>query len=714
MAVLNKIRQRSLVLILVIALALFAFVIGDLFRNLDSTGGSQDVVATINGQDIMRTPFMYAVQNAQQRMGPNASETQAKNNIYNQELRRIVMSTEFEKLGLSVEKDKMRELLEKSFGTYPEFQNQDSIFDVNKLNAFIANLKDIQPQGAPLSTFTINYAQWTNNEQSLASSALSQQYYNLIQSGVNATLTEAEDDYIADSKSMDLKYVQVPYSSISDSLVKVTDADIKSYLQENKDAYQVDATREVLFVEFKEEASQEDEDAFKAELLALRADKVEFNNSTKKVDTILGFDKTKNIEAFVNANSDIKYSNDYLRAAQLGDAKDGIASTAVGAYYGPYKDAGYFKYSKVLDKASRPDSVKVRHILIPYLGSQRAAADVTKTAEQAKATADSIYNIIKGSRSKFKDLLELSSDKVSNEKEGVIEFAYNQGFAPEFKTFSFDNKKGDLEVVETSFGYHIIEILDQTAFNETVKLATVARKIEPSEKTNDAVFNAKQKFEIAAESGDFRALAKEKALDVKPVTFKELDENIPGIGSQRQVVRWAFNDDTKVGDYKSFPITGLGFIVVKLVDVNEKGLMSVDQARPKVSAEIRKDKKAEMILPKFSSGSLADIAKSQGQGQKTANGVRLKNPMLSGSGNEPKVVGAAFGLKQGEISKPIVGDNGVYVVEVIKVEEASKLENYAAILARLSNARKAGVQNKVYKALETAADVEDNRAKTVY
>ncbi|SHG63618.1 SurA N-terminal domain-containing protein [Winogradskyella jejuensis] len=715
MAVLNKIRQRSLVLILVIAMALFAFVIGDVFRNSDAfTGGSQDIVATINGEDIKREPFMLAVQNMQQRMGPSASETQAKNNIYNQELRRIVMNTEFEKLGLSVEKDKMRELLENNFGSYPEFQNQDSIFDVNKLNAFIANLKDIQPQGAPLSTFTINYAQWTNNEQQLANNALTQQYYNLVKAGVNATLTEAEDEYLADTETVDIKYVQVPYTSIADSLVKVTESDIKAYIQKNKETYKVDATREILFVEFREDASAEDEDNFKAQLLALRSDKVEFNEATKGTDTILGFDNTDNIEAFVNSNSDIKYSDEYLRAAQLGTAQDSLLNTAVGAYYGPYKDGGYYKYSKVLDKASKPDSVKVRHILIPYAGASAAAPDVTKTPEEAKATADSIFNIVKNRRSKFVDLLELSSDKVSNEKEGVIEFTYNQGFAPEFKAFSFDNKKGDLDVVETSFGYHIIEILDQSGFNDAVKLATVARKIEASEKTIDDVFNAKQKFEIAAEDGDFRSLAEERNLTVKPVTFKELDENIPGLGSQRQVVRWAFDDETEVGDYKSFPVAGVGFIVAQLVDVNKEGLMSVEDARAAVSGQVIKEKKAEMIRQKISASTLTDIAANQGQSVKAANGVKMKTPNLAGAGSEPKVVGAAFGLKQGEVSKPIEGNQGVYVIEVVKINEATRLDNYAAVLARLNNARKNAVQAKVYSALEAAADIEDNRAKTVY
>ena len=715
MAVLNKIRQRSLVLILVIAMALFAFVIGDVFRNSDGfSRGSQDIVATINGEDIKREPFMFQVQNMQQRTGSNTSETQIKNTIYNQELRRIVMNSEFEKLGLTVEKDKMRELLERSFETYPEFQNQDSIFDVNKLNAFIANLKDIQPQGAPLSNFTINYAQWTNNEQSLANGALSQQYYNLVKAGVNATLTEAEADYLGDNASVNLKYVQVPYTSIPDSLVEVTQSEIKAYMEKNKDQYEVDETREILFVQFREDASKEDEDALKAELLALKSDRLEFNDVTKDTDTIFGFDNTEDFEAFINNNSDIKFSDAYLRSSELGAVKDSLSNIAVGAYYGPYKDGEYYKYSKVLDRASKADSVKVRHILIPYIGATRVAPDETRTSEQAKTTADSIYAIVKRNRSKFVDLLKLSSDKVSNEKEGVIEFAYNQSFAPEFKDFSFNNKIGDINVVETSFGYHIIEILDQTSFSNTVKLATIARKIEASEQTIDDVFNAKQKFEIAAESGDFNELAEERNLTAKPATFKELDENIPDLGNQRQIVRWAYNEDTNVGNYKSFTVSGVGFVVAKLVAINKKGLMPAEKATASVSIEVRKEKKAAMIRKKIKASTLADIAKNQSQTVKTASNVTLKNTTLSGAGIEPKVVGTAFGLAEATVSKPISGEKGVYVIEVTKINEVTKLDNYIAILARLNNARKNTVQSQVYSALEKAADIEDNRAKTVY
>jgi len=716
MAVLNKIRQRSVILILVIALALFSFVIGDLFRNSDAlTSGSMDVVATVNGEDIMRDEFMFTVENMQRRMGSGTTSVQTMNNVYNQELRRIILNTEYEALGLDVERDQMRSLLENSFSLYPEFQDQDSIFDVNRLNAFIANLKDINPERAPLGTFMINYDEWTNNEQSLANNALQQTYYNLIKAGLSATITEAKDEYMADAKNVNIKYVQIPFSVVPDSTIKVTKSDIKSYMEAHKEQYQVDATREITFVEFKEEASEADKEAIQNELLSLKQNRVEYVEAIKSTDTILGFDNTDNYESFVNANSDIRYQDVFLRTSQLPAAhRDTIMTTEVDRYYGPYEDDGYYKLTKVLAKEERADSVKVRHILIPYAGAQRALPTVTETPEEAKAKADSIYNVLKRNRSKFVDLLELSSDLTSNANEGVLEFAYNSPFAPEFRSFSFDNKVGDLEVVETAFGFHIIEILDQTNFNSTIKVATVARKIEPSEETIDNVFNSVSKFEIALENGDFENLATEYEKEVKLAVFEELDENIPGLGSQRQVVRWAFDEESKVGDYKRFSISGVGFIVVKLAQINEAGLMKVENATTPVLSKIRKQKKADIIKNRITATTLSDIASAEGQSVRSASAITMKSTTLSGAGREPKVVGAAFGLSQGEVSKPIEGEKGVYFVEVTKITEADELDNYASIANRLSNTLKTSVTSKVYAALQEAADIEDNRAKTVY
>ncbi|WP_296313695.1 SurA N-terminal domain-containing protein [Winogradskyella sp. UBA3174] len=716
MAVLNKIRQRSLVLILVIALALFSFVVGDLFKNSDAlTGGSQDVIATIEGTDINRNEFMQKVKSYQERFGGGQSSTQAMNAIYNQELRKVILDAEFEKLNLSVEKDEMRDLLKNSFSSYPEFQDDNGNFDVNRLNAFIANLKDVQPEVVQLSNFQVSYESWANNEQTIAANAVQQSYFNMIKAGVGTTIAEANDEYVGEAKTVDVRFVQIPYTSVVDSLVKVTKSEVQDYIKKNADNYKVDATSEIVYVEFKEEASKKDEDNNKAGLMALINDRVEYNDITEATDTILGFNTTTNVEDFINSNSDIKYNDAYLRVSELpAVAKDTLMNLEVGSYYGPYRDGEFFKLSKVIGIKQSADSSKVRHILIPYAGANRVDPTVSNSREEAKIKADSILTVLKANRSKFVDLLDLSSDKVSNESSGEIKMAYNSSFAPEFRAYGFDNEKGAIDVVETSFGFHIIEVLEQSNFSNSIKVATLADKIEPSEETLQDVFNKMSKFEIASRSGDFNTLAEERQLTAKPITFKELDETIPGLGSQREVVRWSFNEDTDTGDFKSFSVANFGFIVAKLVEKNEKGLMNVEDASITAIPEIKKDKKAKMIRDNLTGTTIDDIAKNQGLSVRTAAAITMNNTTLSGAGVEPEVIGAAFGLKVGAISKPINGAKGVYVLEVTKITEAPVLENYTSVINRLNSARNTTIQSKIYQALQKSADIEDNRAKTVY
>jgi parvulin-like peptidyl-prolyl isomerase len=153
---------------------------------------------------------------------------------------------------------------------------------------------------------------------------------------------------------------------------------------------------------------------------------------------------------------------------------------------------------------------------------------------------------------------------------------------------------------------------------------------------------------------------------------------------------------------------------VKLAQINEAGLMKVENATTPVLTKIRKEKKADIIKNRISATTLSDIASAEGQSVRSAAALTMKSTTLSGAGREPKVVGAAFGLSQGEVSKAIVGEKGVYFVEVTQINEADELDNYASIANRLSNTLKSLVNSKVYSALQEAADIEDNRAKTVY
>ena len=712
MAVLNKIRQRSIFLIIIIALALFSFIIGDIFQNLGSSDKSQTVVATINGEDIERDAFMNQVENIQRQSGGSVSNTQAMNRVWDQEVRNKVMQTQYDAVGISIERDYMRQLLKQNLGSFEEFKNEAGLFDEDKLNEFIANLKAIAPETTTLNGNPVNYKAWTDFEQSISQTGVQQTYFNLVKAGVIGTLTEGELEYMLENDKADIKYVQIPYTSIADSLVSVKKSEVTSYVKANPSKYEVEASRDLVYVQFKEVASLEDEQQIQADLTALIADKVEFNEAAKANETVVGFQNTTDVKAFVNANSSVKYNDAYVFKSNLPVAlADQIANLSQNEVFGPYKDGATYKLSKLISKKMISDSTKVRHILIPFVGSVRADASVTKTDAQAKTTADSIYRVIRSKRSKFKSLLSLSSDKVSNEKEGVIEFAYTDGFAEEFKAYAFENPKGSLGVVKTDFGYHIIEILDQGKKQEAFKIATIVQDIEPSVKTIDKVFTDKSKFEIAVADADFNEVAKENNYTTSPVSsIKELDETIPGLGVQRAIVRWSFEEGVEVGDFKSFNISGGGFVVAKVTAVNEAGLMSVEKASITALPEIRKEKKAEMIKNRIKATTLEAIASEEGQTVKTALAVNMKNPTLSGAGREPKVIGTAFGLEEGATSKLVEGINGVYVVQLTKLTPAEPLPNYQASANRVGQAKSNAVNTQLYNALKEAAEIEDNRA----
>ena len=712
MAVLNKIRQRSIFLIIVIALALFSFVIGDIFTNLGSSSAADSAIATINGVDVERNEFMNKVENIQRQSNGSMTNTQAMNRAWDNEVRAKVMQSQYDALGLSVERDYMRNLLEQNLGSFEEFKNEAGLFDQDKLNEFIANLKAIAPETTTLGGSVIDYKSWTNFEQNVAISGVQQAYFNMVKSGITGTLTEGELDYQLENDKVDLKYVQIPYSSVADSTISVKTSEIKAYMKRFPKKYEVEASRDLVFVEFKEEASLADEQAIQADLSALIPDREEFNEAANATQTIVGFKNTKDNAEFVNSYSADNYNDNYVfKSSFASDQADKISGLAEGEIYGPYKESGFYKLSKMVSLKRIPDSAKVRHILTPFVGSTRADASVTKTEAEAKTTADSIYKVLKRNRSKFKSLLSLSSDKVSNEKDGVIEFAYTAGFAPEFKAYSFENPKGSLGVVRTDFGYHVIEILGQGTFQQAYKVATISQAIEPSVETVDEVFKNKSKFEIAVADADFETVAAENNYEVRPVSsIKELDENIPGLGAQRAIVRWAFDDSASEGDFKSFNTTAGGFVVVKLTGVNTVGLMSTESGSVTALPEIRKEKKAEIIKDRISATTLDEIATAEGQTIKTAVAVNMKNPTLSGAGREPLVIGTAFGLAEGATSELISGNSGVYAVQVTKVTAAAALPSYQAAANRVGKAKENAVNTQLYNALKDAAEIEDNRA----
>jgi peptidyl-prolyl cis-trans isomerase D len=705
MAVLNKIRQRSLFLIIVIALALFSFVLADLFKNENAFAGkSQNIVATINGKDITREYFLEKVEALQRQAGPNATSTQVMNQVWEQEVRQAVLESQFEKLGITIEKDQMRDLLKTALATSPEFLNAAGLFDENKLNEYIANLKETSPQG---------YDSWVNYEKSLATNALQQNYVNMVKAGLTGTLVEGELEHKLEGNKVDIKFVQIPYSSISDSLVKISKSDISDYINKHKKQFEVEASRDIKFVQFNEEASSEDEKSIISDLKGLLNNKVEYNDSSKSEETVIGFLNTTENEGFINSHSDIKFDSRFVFKSSLPVvAADSIYNLNEGAVYGPYKDNGYYKISKLIAVKQIPDSAKVRHILIPFIGSQSAGPEVNKTEAQAKIIADSLLSVLKADKSKFPEFVRtFSADQGSVEKEGRYDWHAYNSMVPEFNDFEFEGKVGDLGVVKTVFGFHVMEIEGQKSKNKAVKVGTISQIIEPSETTVDKIFRDASNFEIAVVSKDFESAAKSKNFSVNPVnSLKELDENIPGIGSQRPIVRWAFEENSNVGDIKRFNIPN-GYVIAQLVAKHKKGLMSVEDAKATVAPIVRNVKKAEMIRKRASATNLDALAKAEKTTVRTASAINMKNPSITGVGREPLVVGAAFALKEGQTSKLLDGSNGVYMIQVTKMERAPKLDNYQAAANRVEQQKLNVVSSKLFTALKEVAEIEDYRAK---
>ena len=627
------------------------------------------------------------------------------NRVWEQEVRQAVMETQFDELEISVEKDQMRDLLKTSLATNQNFLNEAGLFDENKMNEYIANLKETSPEG---------FASWVNYENQVASNALNQNYFNMVKAGLTGTLAEGKLDHELEGNKVDIKYVQVPYSLIPDSIVDVSKSDITSYISKNKNQYKVDASRDIRFVEFKEAASVEDENAIKIELETYVNGR--FVDDRGRKDTIVAFSKVKNNEEYINSisASDIKFDERFVFKSSLPtEAADAIYNLNEGEVYGPYKHNGSFKVTKLIALKQIPDSAKVRHILIPFTGAQSAGPDVVQTEVEAKVTADSLLTLLKKNRSKFPEFVKgFSSDQGSVAKEGRYDWhAYNT-MVPEFNDFEFEGKTGDLGVVKTVFGFHIIEVEGQKNKTKAIQVGTISRKIEPSEATTDKVFRDASNFEINAGKGDFSVLATDNKYTLRPVNgIKVLDENIPGVGNQRPIVRWTFEEDVEVGDIKRFNIPN-GYVIAQLVAKHKAGLMSADDAIAKVLPIIRKEKKAKIIMDRVSATTLEDLAAAEKTNVRTAAGINMKNPTISGAGREPILTGTAFGLNEGETSELIEGAKGVYMVQVTKVTPAVELDSYQAAANRVEQEKASSVNTKLYNALKEASEIEDNRAAT--
>ncbi|WP_350289981.1 peptidylprolyl isomerase [uncultured Croceitalea sp.] len=702
MAILGNIRKRTTVLILIIGLALFAFVISGIFT---ADGGGAKIgsaVAEINGEDLSIDEFRQKVEQASRRYGANFSSTQLVNTVYDQEVRSALLNQQFEDLGIAIESDQIVEFVKTSgYAQIPDFQDENGIFNAEIFKSSIADWKVNDP---------LRYDAWLEDEKNIMQAAKEQLYFNLVKAGAGATLNEGEFDYNLTNNKVDVQYVRVPYTSIADSTIQVSKQEIEAYVKEHKEDFKQDKSRDVRFVFFEEQPSLEDETAVKDGMAALLDDSVEYNEATDQNDTIAGFRNAADLAAFLDRNSDSKYDTIFRAKKELpAVAADSLMSLNVDGIYGPYRDGNFFKLSKMVSR--KPNgSVKASHILFTYEGATRANPEIKRTKEDAEAEAKKILVEAKKEDAVFANLARDNSDGPSAPRGGDLGYFQEGIMADEFNDFCFGNAVGEVGLVETEFGFHIIRVDDK---EDIVKIATLSREVESSEETINTLFTEATKFEMAsidAEANQFSDIAKESEFTVRPVNkIKEMDENLPGLGSQRAVVQWAFNDDTKVGAIKRFDLAN-GYAVVQLTKKYKEGLMSSEDASATALPKIRKERKAAQIIDANKGKSLEDLASSNNVTVSTASALTMKSPTIPGAGREPFVVGNAFTLEEGATSNLLKGETGVFMVKATKKIPAAELQNFSTYAKTLSTSNANRVNSAVYNALKEGAEIEDKRA----
>ncbi len=702
MAILENIRKRTTILILIIGLALFAFVISGVFTS-SNFGGEKvgSAVAEINGNEISIDKFRSQVESATNRMGPTTSSLQVVNQVWNQELKNAILNEQFEDLGIGIERDQIIDFLRTSgYAQNPQFQDENGIFDANIFRQTVADWEINNPG---------QYQAWLETEDLIIQLAKEQRYYNLIKAGVGATLKEGELDYKLANDKVDIKYVRVPFTSIADSTITVTKSEISDYVKQHEEEYKQEAARDIRFVYFEEKASDADEVALKEGIVKLLDDTVEFRKATDAYDTIKGLRSTTDIVEFLDRKSDIKFDTVYRAKKELSSSvADTLMSLQVGDIYGPYKDGDFFKISKMVARKAN-GSVKASHVLITYEGAQRAKPEIKRTKEEAETKAKELLKEAKKSGTVFSELARDNSDGPSAPRGGDLGYFQRGIMTPKFNDFAFNNEVGTIGLVETDFGFHIVKIDDK---EDVVQIGTLAREIVPSEETSNQLFTDATKFEMESIEGEkpFDDLAKESKYIVRPVNkIKALDENLPGLNAQRGIVQWAFNSDTEIGDIKRFNVNN-GYAIVQVTKEYKEGLMAVEDASASVLPKIRKERKAAQIIAANQGKDIDAFAKDNNVSVSTASALTVKSPTIPGAGNEPAVVGTAYAMDENQTSGLIEGNTGVFMLSVTKKTAAKVLDNYSTFAGSIKSSNASRVNTAVYNALKEGAEIEDKRA----
>ena len=707
MQIIQSIRDKgAAIVIVVISLSLIGFILMDSKQNGDKLFGSLSTkVGKVNGEAIELAYFNKRVKQTEdqqeQRSGKKSSGTQTyqtRDQMWNQIIAEKIFFAEAAKLGIDFTSKELSSILLSNEQGNPLLQEQGMVdqatgkLDLSKAQEALTNIKKFKGEQRELVNAQI--------VDPLKLTSIVAKYTGLLNASVYYPTWMQEKDNAETKNFALISIVSVPFSEISDSTITVTDADINEYVQKNKELFKQEAGRMISYAGFSQLASAEDSARTKALVAELKD----------------AFTADSNAKSFVARNtSAIDFDDKYLPKSKItSSATDTILATPVGTVYGPYLDKGNYVLAKVLGTQQLPDSVRARHILIPVNDPQTGKA--INPDSTAKKQADSIYNAILGGADFAALALQYSSDGSKTKGGDLGTYGYGT-MVPEFNDFTFENPVGSKKVVQSQFGYHVIEILSQKDFKTAYKIAYVAKEITAS----DITIN-KASLEATKASAEKNKEALEKYLAKSgihftqvPTAVKENDYAAGALQDARQLVRWTFG--ARKGEVSEPFSIGDQFVVAVLDKVLAEGVQDAATARPGSEAIIRNKKKAEIILKKLGSNptleSVATAYNKQIQQSGADSSITMSGQIINGFGLEPKVIGASFNKEyQSKPSPAITGTSGIFVIKVnsVQTKPADTPEVAAkAITAKTENLR--SLVSNWYEGLKKQAKIKDNRSE---
>jgi len=692
MSIIQNIRERGAWIIFsIIAIALIAFVLQD---GIGRKRGASDIstLGKVNGQVINKTEFEEKLDiQLQNYASQGVKREQLIGYLWNQEVDRLLIKDEENKLGLTVGAKELSDVL---FGNESPFKQEftdktTGEFKVNDAKQAVAQIKKSK------NAEQIKQIEKIYIEPSVEN-RIRNKYQVMVVKGVQVPKWLSEKQYAESNSISSISFVGIPYSTIIDSTIKVSDEDVSSYLKQNAAAYQVEETnRSISFVGFSAAPSSADSITARNEMETLKQD---FKNSTETAK-------------FLNkVGTEIPYYDSYISKKSLQiPQKDSVLNVGLGGVYGPYVDGRNFTIAKVLGVKQWPDSASVRHILIATVNPQ--TGQQVRPDSLAKKLADSISMAIRGGASFEEMVAKYSDDAGSKTTGGKYEMFPQAKMVPAFNDFSFDNPVGTKSVIKTDFGYHYIEVLKQTAKGPAYKIAYLSKMVMPSNETINTASTAAAQF--ASSSKDiksFNANAVKLGKQVIPaVGIKANDFDIQGIGTARNIVRWVFEKDVNTVS-ESFE-QGENYVVAVITSEEKEGLASVNAARPQVEGILRDKKKAEKIKATIKGKTLEAIAADAKAIVQRADSIGFSFAMIIGLGNEPKLVGAAFNKALiNKVSEPIAANSGVYTISVNSIAAKQANQDPSFFKDELLE-RTRSLMFRSASSFKKVANIVDNRSK---